>query len=97
MSGGVQNAFNESLSLFISCADQKEIDHYWESLIKDGGKENQCGWLKDRFGVVWQVVPKSLWGFLNSEDKAASERARQEMFTMKKIIIADIEKAFKGE
>jgi predicted 3-demethylubiquinone-9 3-methyltransferase (glyoxalase superfamily) len=97
MSGGVQNTFNESLSLFISCEDQKEIDHYWESLIKDGGKENQCGWLKDRFGVVWQVVPKSLWGFLNSEDKAASERARQEMFTMKKIIIADIEKAFKGE
>ncbi|PVF91331.1 3-demethylubiquinone-9 3-methyltransferase [Serendipita vermifera] len=97
MNGGVQNTFNESLSLFISCQDQKEVDHYWEGLLKDGGKENQCGWLKDRFGVVWQVIPKSLWGFLNSDDKAASERARQKMFTMKKIVIADVEEAWNGE
>ncbi|PVF92245.1 3-demethylubiquinone-9 3-methyltransferase [Serendipita vermifera] len=97
MNGGVQNTFNESLSLFISCEDQKEVDHYWDSLLEEGGKENQCGWLKDRFGVVWQVIPKSLWGFLNSDDKVASERARQKMFTMKKIVIADIEKAWNGE
>jgi predicted 3-demethylubiquinone-9 3-methyltransferase (glyoxalase superfamily) len=92
-----QFTFNEAISLFITCEDQAEVDHYWDALLKDGGKELECGWLKDRFGVAWQVCPASLLEYLNSKDKEGAERAKQQMFKQKKIIIADIEKAWRGE
>jgi predicted 3-demethylubiquinone-9 3-methyltransferase (glyoxalase superfamily) len=97
LNGGPEFKFNESISMFITCEDQAEVDRYWDALLKDGGQESQCGWLKDRFGVSWQVCPSSLLEYVGSKDKEAAERARQQMFKQKKIIIADIEKAWKGE
>jgi predicted 3-demethylubiquinone-9 3-methyltransferase (glyoxalase superfamily) len=97
LNGGPEFKFNESISMFITCEDQAEVDRYWDALLKDGGQESQCGWLKDRFGVSWQVCPSKLLEYVGSKDKEAAERARQQMFKQKKIIIADIEKAWKGE
>jgi predicted 3-demethylubiquinone-9 3-methyltransferase (glyoxalase superfamily) len=72
-----QFTFNEAISLFITCEDQAEVDRCWDALLKDRGKEFECGWLKDRFGVAWQICPASLLEYLNSEDKEAAERAKQ--------------------
>jgi predicted 3-demethylubiquinone-9 3-methyltransferase (glyoxalase superfamily) len=93
LNGGPQNwAFTEAISFQIMCADQAEVDHYWERLT-DGGEEAPCGWLKDRYGVSWQVVPVRLMELQNDPDPARRQRAVQEMFTMKKIVIADLETA----
>ena len=93
LNGGPQNwAFTEAISFQIMCADQAEVDHYWERLT-DGGEEGPCGWLKDRYGVSWQVVPVRLMELQNDPDPARRQRAVQEMFTMKKIVIADLETA----
>ncbi|PVF92244.1 3-demethylubiquinone-9 3-methyltransferase [Serendipita vermifera] len=97
LNAGRPFTFNESISLFVTCDSQDEIDKYWEALVKDGGQEIECGWLKDKFGLCWQIAHKDLLGYLNSEDKQAAERAKKKMFEQKKIIIADIEKAWKGE
>ena len=85
--------FNEAISFFVSCSTQQEIDHYWEKLISGGGQESQCGWLKDKFGVSWQIVPTILGELLADKDPAKAGRAMQAMMKMKKIIIADLEKA----
>jgi predicted 3-demethylubiquinone-9 3-methyltransferase (glyoxalase superfamily) len=74
------------------CADQDEVDHYWDRLT-DGGEESQCGWLKDRYGVSWQVVPTRLLELQSDPDPDRRQRAVQAMFRMKKIVIADIERA----
>lgn len=84
--------FNESVSFMINCETQEEVDYYWEKLISDGGQESQCGWLKDKYGLSWQVVPKILNELL-SKDKTG--QVMQAMLKMKKIIIADLEQAFK--
>ena len=84
--------FNESVSFMINCETQEEVDYYWEKLISDGGQESQCGWLKDKYGLSWQVVPKILNELL-SKDKTG--KVMQVMLKMKKIIIADLEQAFK--
>ncbi|PVF92243.1 3-demethylubiquinone-9 3-methyltransferase [Serendipita vermifera] len=97
LNGGPEFKFNEAFSLFVTCEDQDEIDKYWEALLKDGGQEIECGWLKDKFGLCWQIAHKDLLAYINSEDKQAGERAKKKMFEQKKIIIADIEKAWKGE
>ncbi|KAF5547139.1 3-demethylubiquinone-9 3-methyltransferase [Fusarium mexicanum] len=89
--------FNEAISLMIDCKDQAEVDHFWEKL-SEGGDEarQQCGWLADKFGVAWQVVPSALKKMLGSEDKAAAGRATMAMMKMKKFDIAELEKAYKG-
>ena len=93
LNGGPQNwAFTEAISFQILCADQDEVDHYWDALT-DGGEESQCGWLKDRFGVSWQVVPTRLVELQNDPDPARRQRAVQAMFQMKKIVVADLERA----
>jgi predicted 3-demethylubiquinone-9 3-methyltransferase (glyoxalase superfamily) len=93
LNGGPQNwAFTEAISFQIMCADQAEVDHYWDRLT-DGGEEAPCGWLKDRFGVSWQVVPTRLLELQNDPDPARRQRAVQAMFQMKKIVIADLEQA----
>jgi predicted 3-demethylubiquinone-9 3-methyltransferase (glyoxalase superfamily) len=93
LNGGPQNwAFTEAISFQIMCADQAEVDHYWDRLV-DGGEESQCGWLKDRFGVSWQVVPTRLMELQADPDPGRRQRAVQEMFTMRKIVIADLERA----
>jgi len=93
---GPQFKFTEAISLFINCETQEEIDHFWNSLTADGGQESMCGWLKDKFGVSWQVVPPVLGQLLGDKDRVKAGRVMQAMMQMKKIIIADLEKAAEG-
>jgi predicted 3-demethylubiquinone-9 3-methyltransferase (glyoxalase superfamily) len=93
LNGGPNFTFNESISFMVPCQDQAEMDHYWTSLTEDGGEESMCGWLKDRFGVSWQVVPAGLEEMLSSLDPARAERVSQALFQMRKIVIADLEAA----
>ena len=87
---------NESISFLIDCADQAEVDYYWNHFVGDGGAESQCGWCKDKFGISWQVVPSAMQNFLGGPDKEGAGRAMQAMMKMKKLIVADLEKAYKG-
>lgn len=96
LNGGPDFKFNESMSLVITCDTQKEIDFYWEKLTAQGGAEVQCGWLKDKFGVSWQVVPKVFDQMVDSSDKPAANRAMEAMFAMKKFDIAKLEQAYRG-
>jgi predicted 3-demethylubiquinone-9 3-methyltransferase (glyoxalase superfamily) len=93
LNGGPEFRFNESISFMVPCADQAEIDHYWTALTSDGGEESMCGWLKDKFGVSWQVVPAHIDELLASSDPAQAERVSQALFQMRKIVIADLEAA----
>src|SRR3954453_24005538 len=95
INGGSQFQFDEAISFLIECKDQEEVDYYWEKLT-DGGKEVQCGWLTDRFGVSWQVIPGSMDEFIRSHDEAANYRAFQAMLKMVKIDIAELERAARG-
>jgi predicted 3-demethylubiquinone-9 3-methyltransferase (glyoxalase superfamily) len=96
LNGGPQHfAFNESVSFQIDCADQGEVDHYWNAL-SDGGEEGPCGWLKDRFGLSWQVVPARLVELLTDPDRERSQRAMAAMLEMKKLDIASLERAADG-
>ena len=87
--------FNETISFFIDCDTQAEVDYYWDKLA-DGGGQQQCGWLKDRFGLSWQVIPKALGRFLMDEDREKANRVMQAMLKMKKIVVADLETAYRG-
>ena len=93
LNGGPHFKFNEAVSFFVSCDDQAEVDRYWELLTQDGGEESQCGWLKDKYGLSWQIVPKRLMEMWHDKDAARTGRAMQAMMTMKKIDIAAIERA----
>ena len=93
LNGGPQFTFSEAVSFQIACADQAETDHYWDRLTADGGEESQCGWLKDRFGVSWQVVPTRLVDLMADADPVRAQAAVQAMLTMRRIVIADIEAA----
>ena len=77
----------------VFCADQAEVDHYWNSLTANGGQESQCGWLKDRFGFSWQIVPTRLTELLKDPDPGRARRAMEAMLRMRKIVIADLENA----
>jgi predicted 3-demethylubiquinone-9 3-methyltransferase (glyoxalase superfamily) len=92
INGGPQFTFDEAVSFEIRCADQAEVDYYWETLT-DGGEESQCGWLKDRFGLSWQVVPEGWEALLTGSDPARIERAMTAMFGMQKLDIAALEAA----
>ncbi len=83
-------AFNEAMSLFVTCTDQAEVDYLWNALIMDGGSEGQCGWLKDKFGMSWQIIPNALGEYLNDPDPIKADRAMKNMLQMKKIVIADL-------
>ncbi len=85
--------FTEASSLFISCKNQQEIDNYWEKLIADGGTPSQCGWLKDKFGLSWQVIPENLGTLLNHPDPAKAQRTMAAMLQMSKLDIAALENA----
>jgi len=89
--------FNEAISLMVECETQKEIDYYWEKLIADGGQEGVCGWLKDRFGVSWQVAPALLGKMLLDRDKGKVERVTNAFLAMKKFDIEALQKAYKGQ
>ena len=94
--GGESFTFSEGISLDVTCRNQEEVDRYWSKLTSGGGEEGPCGWLKDRFGVSWQVVPEQLGQMLSDPKGGNSEAAMNAMLKMKKIDIATLEKAYKG-
>jgi predicted 3-demethylubiquinone-9 3-methyltransferase (glyoxalase superfamily) len=96
INGGPQFTFDEAISMLINCADQAEVDSYWAKL-SEGGEEGQCGWLKDKFGLSWQVVPPGMAEALGDPDKGRAERAMKAMLGMKKIDIAALEAAADGK
>ncbi len=93
---GTMFKFTEATSFFVQADTQEEIDHYWNGLTASGGAESMCGWLKDKFGLSWQIVPSILGELLGDKDAAKAGRAMQAMTQMKKIIIADLQKAAEG-
>ena len=95
LNGGPEFTFDEAISFQIDCDSQEEVDAYWDTLV-EGGEEGPCGWLKDRFGVSWQVVPKRLTELLSDSDPETAERVMRAMFQMKKIDIAALEEAAGG-
>jgi predicted 3-demethylubiquinone-9 3-methyltransferase (glyoxalase superfamily) len=96
LNGGPKFRFNEAVSFFISVESQEQVDYFWNRLTADGGQEGNCGWLKDKFGLSWQVVPTALGRLLGDADREKANRAMQAMLNMHKIIIADLEAAFAG-
>src|SRR5881397_2580276 len=97
LNGGPQFKFNKSISFVVICETQEEVDYFWEKLTADGGQESQCGWLKDKYGLSWQVVPSRAIELLKDQDAAKSQRVMQAIMPMKKIDIATLEKAAEGE
>jgi predicted 3-demethylubiquinone-9 3-methyltransferase (glyoxalase superfamily) len=93
LNGGPLFKFNESISFVVNCETQEEVDYFWEKLTADGGHESQCGWLKDKFGVSWQVVPTVLIDMLHDKDPSKSERVMQAMLQMQKIDINKLKEA----
>ena len=94
LNGGPQFKFNESISFVVNCEKQEEVDYYWEKLTADGGQESACGWLKDKFGVSWQVTPSVLIDMLHDKDSKKSERVTGAMLQMKKIDIGKLKAAY---
>jgi predicted 3-demethylubiquinone-9 3-methyltransferase (glyoxalase superfamily) len=93
LNGGPDFKFNESVSFVIECEDQAEVDRLWESLTANGGEPGPCGWLKDRFGLSWQIVPRRLGELVNDSDPERARRAMEAMLKMGKIEIAELERA----
>jgi predicted 3-demethylubiquinone-9 3-methyltransferase (glyoxalase superfamily) len=96
LNGGPSEKFNNAISLSVDCEDQAEVDQYWAALTADGGKPMQCSWLKDKFGLSWQIVPRRLPELLSDPDTAKAHRVMQAMMQMVKIDIAKIEAAAAG-
>lgn len=96
LNGGPQFPHSEAISFQIPCKDQSEIDKYWTVLTADGGQESQCGWLKDKFGISWQVTSPEMTNYLGGPDVAGSQRATQAMLAMKKIDLAAMKAAYQG-
>ncbi len=90
--GPVHATFSEAVSFSIACRDQSEVDYYWDSLV-DGGEESMCGWLKDRFGLSWQVVPTRLYELVSDPDPLRARAATEAMLRMRRIVVADLEAA----
>ena len=97
LNGGPQFPFTEAVSFSIDCEDQAEVDRLWDALTADGGKPVQCGWLKDRYGLSWQIVPRALTRMLTGPDKAGAKRAMLAMMEMVKLDVAELERAYRGE
>jgi predicted 3-demethylubiquinone-9 3-methyltransferase (glyoxalase superfamily) len=94
LNGGPAFKFTEAISLYISCEDQEEVDYFWAALLRDGGKESQCGWLKDKFGLSWQIVPVILGELLGGPDKRKSDNVMQAMLKMIKLDVEALKKAY---
>ena len=97
LNGGPDFTFNESVSFRIDCEDQAEVDRLWNALSENGGHPGPCGWIKDRFGLSWQITPRALGRMLSDPDTEAARRAMEAMLKMGKIEVAELERAFKGE
>ena len=94
LNGGPAFKFTEAVSFVVNCETQEEVDMYWNKLIADGGQESECGWLKDKFGLSWQITPTILIKYLGDKDAKKAQRVMDVMLKMKKIIIADIQNAY---
>ena len=94
--GGPSFSFSEGFSLMVTCKSQEEVDRYWSKLTENGGEEGPCGWLKDRFGLSWQIVPEVLMQMLGDNNSGDSHAAMQAMLKMKKLNIAELERAYRG-
>ena len=94
LNGGPQFPHSEAISFQIPCKDQEEIDKYWEILTRDGGQESQCGWLKDKFGVSWQVISPEMMNYLGGSDSEGAKRATEAMLGMKKINLSKLKRAY---
>ncbi|KDN81645.1 VOC family protein [Kitasatospora cheerisanensis] len=97
LNGGPMFRFNEAVSLQVDCEDQAEVDRYWEQLTADGGEPGPCGWLKDRFGLSWQIVPRRMIELLADSDPARARRATEAMLKMGKLDVAALEAAADGD
>jgi predicted 3-demethylubiquinone-9 3-methyltransferase (glyoxalase superfamily) len=96
LNGGPDFPFTEAISLYVECKDQAETDHYWEALMQGGGSPSVCGWLKDRYGLSWQVIPRQLNEMLESSDRPAAARAMEAMLKMEKIEVEKLREAYEG-
>jgi predicted 3-demethylubiquinone-9 3-methyltransferase (glyoxalase superfamily) len=96
LNGGPQFKFTEAISLLVNCQDQAEVDRLWNKLVGDGGEESQCGWLKDKYGLSWQIIPTALGEMLGDPDREKAGRAMQAMLQMRKIDVATMRNAFEG-
>ena len=96
LNGGPEFTFSEAVSFMIDCQDQAEVDRYWDALIEGGGSPSQCGWLKDRFGLSWQVVPRQLNEYLTGPDAEGAKRAMEAMLEMTKPDVAALRDAYDG-
>ncbi len=95
LNGGPMFKFNEAISLFVDCKDQREVDYFYKKLC-DGGEPGRCGWLKDRWGLSWQIIPKALGECLNGKDRAGSQRAMEAMLKMGKLDVKTLKVAYRG-
>jgi predicted 3-demethylubiquinone-9 3-methyltransferase (glyoxalase superfamily) len=95
LNGGPRFKFSEAISFFINCKDQQEVDYYWERLTQ-GGEESMCGWLRDRFGLSWQIIPDALGELMSSPDPARAQRVMQAMLKMRKIDVSLLQQAYNG-
>ncbi|MFF0815102.1 VOC family protein [Rhodococcus sp. NPDC003318] len=96
LNGGPEFSFTEAISFQVDCADQAEVDEYWAALTADGGEESQCGWLKDKYGVSWQIVPGELQSVIGGPDPEGAQRAVQAMLQMTKLDIDALKRAYAG-
>lgn len=96
MSAGPHHDFNDAISMVVECDDQDELDRYWDALLTNGGEAQACGWLIDRFGVRWQIVPAVLGTMMTDPDPARAKRASDAMLTMVKLDVAALEQAYRG-
>ena len=94
LNGGAYDRFNDTMSLVVTCQDQAEVDRLWDALLADGGQPVQCGWLTDKFGVSWQIVPDVLPQMLNDQDREKSKRVMEAMIQMVKLDIGELQKAY---
>jgi predicted 3-demethylubiquinone-9 3-methyltransferase (glyoxalase superfamily) len=96
LNGGPQFKFTEAISLVVNCESQAEVDYYWEKLAADGGEESMCGWLKDKYGLSWQIVPTALNELASDPDPVKAQRVIQAMLQMRKLDVAELQKAYDG-
>jgi predicted 3-demethylubiquinone-9 3-methyltransferase (glyoxalase superfamily) len=96
LNAGPQFKFNEAVSFYVDCKDQAEVDYFWNALIADGGEESMCGWLKDKYGLSWQIIQKQLGELMSDPNPEKAQRVMDAMLKMQKIIVADLQKAHGG-
>ena len=97
LNGGPRYKFTEAISFVVTCESQEEVDYYWNKLTSDGRQESMCAWLKDKYGLSWQIVPTALIELIGDPNRDKANRAMQALLKMKKIVIADLVKAFDGK